>query len=143
MTDGLALYIKQIKEHTTDYYQQLQELTKDYNKGDFKQRDYRAAERLLQLYTEACTGIAKHLNKHYLGIANSEAYQAFKYLAEKGVITQAELAEWRLIIGMRNSLVHDYLNLDLQIVGLIIAQQKYQTLKDFVEKAIPLLEQKS
>ena len=43
------------------------------------------------------------------------------------------------IIGMRNGLVHAYLNIDLTILENIIKQKQYGELKRFCDKAINAL----
>ncbi|KMT64717.1 type VII toxin-antitoxin system HepT family RNase toxin [Catenovulum maritimum] len=139
MTDGLKLYLNEVQSHIASNLTQLEELREDILNQNFRPRDYRATERLLQLSTEACIGLAKHLTKKIQKVAASDAYQAFKILAENNFITLEELAEWRKIIGMRNSLVHDYLNIDLQVLEQILINQKYLTLSDFTNKAIHIL----
>jgi uncharacterized protein YutE (UPF0331/DUF86 family) len=44
------------------------------------------------------------------------------------------------IIGLRHSLVHDYLNVDKSIIKLIVKEQKYQTLLFFCQTAIKVLQ---
>ena len=45
------------------------------------------------------------------------------------------------IIGMRNGLVHDYLNIDLLIIEHIIKQKQYLQLDEFSSKAVDILEE--
>jgi uncharacterized protein YutE (UPF0331/DUF86 family) len=42
-------------------------------------------------------------------------------------------ADWNRIIGMRNALVHDYLNLDPERVLEVIKNKHYQVLLDFAK----------
>ena len=104
-------------------------------------RDYRAAERLLQLLTEVSIGLAKHWLKSIKKESGSNAYQTFVALKDSSVITEIELIEWRKIIGLRNSLVHDYLNVDKSIIKLIVKEEKYQTLVLFCQAAMTALQQ--
>ncbi len=139
--NGLQLYLTEAENHVQEYCQQLDELRADLAQGELRRRDYLAIERLLQLLTELSIGLAKHCLKRYQQQASVDAYQTFSKLQQHDMITTAELTEWRQIIGMRNALVHDYLNIDVNIVRLIVAQSRYNTLADFCGKAIKLLKE--
>lgn len=136
---GLQLYLTEALIHKQDYCQQLDELRADMAQGELRRRDYLAIERLLQILSELCIGLAKHCLKKYQQKAAADAYQTFSQLQQQGMITANELAQWRQIIGMRNGLVHDYLNIDVNIVRTIVAQGHYLTLADFCDKAITFL----
>ncbi|MDN3380590.1 MULTISPECIES: DUF86 domain-containing protein [unclassified Pseudoalteromonas] len=134
MTDtGISLYISEVTRHIDEYMQELNELSQV---EQLNSRDYRAAERLLQLMTEVCIGLAKHWLKKHKSSTSSNAYQTFSELTQLGILTDAELLSWRKIIGLRNALVHDYLNIDQEIVKTIIKKQHYVTMHAFSLKAI-------
>lgn len=133
---GLALYLKEVTIHVNDYHSELDELNQ---LTALNSRDYRAAERLLQLLAEVSISLAKHWLKSLKKESGSNAYQTFVGLRELNILTEAELNEWRKIIGLRNSLVHDYLNIDKSIIKLIIKNKKYQTLQLFCQSAINTL----
>lgn len=86
-----------------------------------------------------CIGLSKHMVKNIQNKSPTEAYQSFSLLKEYGLISSNELRTWKQIIGMRNGLVHDYLNIDLLIVEDILREGHYQALADFTEKAITFL----
>ncbi|MGL5532674.1 MAG: type VII toxin-antitoxin system HepT family RNase toxin [Plesiomonas shigelloides] len=136
---GLQLYLTEAIKHKQDYCQQLDELRHDLAQGELRRRDYLAIERLLQVLTELCIGLAKHCVKKYQQHSAADAYQTFSQLHQHGFITADELAQWRQIIGMRNGLVHDYLNIDVNIISLVVAQGRYQTLSAFCDKATDFL----
>jgi len=135
---GLKLYLKDVRIHITEYELELKELSE---LSVLNNRDYRAAERLLQLLTEVSIGLSKHWLKSIKKESGINAYQTFSALEDLGIITDKELSEWRKIIGLRNSLVHDYLNVDKSIIKLVIKEQKYQTILLFCYLAIKALEQ--
>ena len=102
-------------------------------------RDYRAAERLLQLLAEVSIGLAKHWLKSLKKESGSNAYQTFVGLHELTLLNESELSEWRKIIGLRNSLVHDYLNIDKTLIKLIVKDKKYKTMLLFCQSAVNAL----
>jgi len=134
---GLQLYLKEVIIHINEYELELNELKQ---LTVLNNRDYRAAERLLQLLTEVSIGLAKHWLKSLKKESGSNAYQTYMALQDLGIITNKELIEWRKIIGLRNSLVHDYLNVDKSIIKLIVKDGKYQTLVLFCQTAINALQ---
>ncbi len=139
MNKGLELYLAEVESHKAKYLKELNELRFDLNQSGLKSRDYLAAERLLQVFTEMCIGLSKHMVKKIQNKSPTEAYQSFSLLKEHGLISSNELRTWKQIIGMRNGLVHDYLNIDLLIVEDILREGHYQALADFTEKAVTFL----
>ena len=81
---------------------------------------FNSAERLLQLSIEATIDMGNHLIADMnLGHADYGTHIA-DILADKGLISR-ELAEtWIKMIGLRNILVHDYLDVNHKIVYEII-----------------------
>lgn len=138
---GLEHYLTEIEKHKQKYLHELGELRQDLLADNFRSRDYLAAERLLQVFTELCIGLAKHCLKKTQGASAADAYQTFSQLREHGFITSKELQNWRKIIGMRNGLVHDYLKIDLSIIENILIEAHYQQLDEFSDKAISFLKQ--
>ncbi|MDZ7924624.1 MAG: DUF86 domain-containing protein [Marinagarivorans sp.] len=136
---GLQHYLIEIKKHKQKYRHELDELRQDLIADNFRSRDYLAVERLLQVYTELCIGLAKHCLKNLQGHSATDAYQTFSQLRELGFLSSDELQEWKKIIGLRNGLVHDYLKIDLSILERIIRESHYIRLDTFSDKAIKFL----
>ena len=140
LNEGLRLYLIEAANQIKSYQTELDELREDLLKNEFRSRDYRAAERLLQIYTELSIGLSKHWMKSLDSQTVTQAYQVFMLLKEKGQISADELITWRKIIGMRNGLVHDYLKIDLSVVENIIINRHYDHLGEFCERAIIFLQ---
>ncbi|ABM79881.1 hypothetical protein DUF86 [Psychromonas ingrahamii 37] len=138
--EGLQLYLAEVLKHKKKYLTELDELREDLLADNFKSRDYLATERLLQIFTELCIGLAKHCLKKAQGHSATDAYQTFSLLKEHGLISSDQLMQWKKIIGLRNGLVHDYLNIDLLIIEHIIRQRQYLQLDVFSSKAVDILQ---
>lgn len=131
-------YLFSMQEHLEQLKSELQGLTDIINQRDLNRYEYRASERTLQVLIEACIGIAKHwvyaLNK----TAPADAYSAFEALSQQGIASINDV-EWRKIIGMRNALVHDYLNIEPEIIRHVIKNATYHALFMFAQQGLKTL----
>lgn len=128
-------YIYSMREHLAELKSELQGLTDIINQRELNRYEYRAAERTLQVLIEACIGIAKHWNYVLYKTAPADAYAAFEKLSQQGVEAVSDV-EWRKIIGMRNALVHDYLNIESDIIRAIIKKAAYSGLFEFANNGL-------
>ena len=64
-------------------------------------------------------------------------YDAFKALANRNLIAQTDLPAWNAIIGLRNRIVHDYMNIDMDQVIALIADDKEQFVVRFLVREFP------
>ena len=104
-----------MQEQVAQLKEELSEIEKmlDSN-GHLSMLAYRAAERNLQLLIEACIGIAKQTLKAQGCQSPTDARQVFAKLKAKGM--DPTDTPWPQVIGMRNALVHDYLNFDPEVL---------------------------
>ena len=86
----------------------------------------------LQVLVENAIGKAKQLLKAANEPVPVSAYDAFDSLARRGEINQADLEQWNSAIGLRNRIVHNYMNIDMNLVFQLINQKQYQFLTDFL-----------
>jgi len=129
------IYRKAMKAQVGELAEDMDELYQLVSTGQPVSRViYRAVERNLQLLTEACIGIAKHSLKGMAKEVPSDARQAFAKLRQLGLDHSG--ADWNRIIGMRNALVHAYLNLDAERVLDVVRQRRYQVLLDFAAQRL-------
>jgi len=131
----LQTYLHELQIHAENIVLELDGISELSGTANLSNRDFYAAERLLQVLTEACIGIAKHWVKLLNKTAPVDAYQAFELLLGLGYLSHQELPTWKRIIGMRNALVHDYLNVDRQIVLGVLRQRAYRQLLEFIRRA--------
>ncbi len=90
----------------------------------------------LQLVIENAIGKAKHILKHLEQPVPTSAYDAMSALVRTGHLPAAELDEWNAVIGLRNRIVHDYMNLDMALVLDWVADRRYQRVVDFLKAPI-------
>jgi uncharacterized protein YutE (UPF0331/DUF86 family) len=123
-------YTAALREHVATLAEELEQLHQAAQSAQgLDPLLYRAAERNLQLLTEACIGIVKRRLKALGAVVPSEARQAFAKL--QSLEHDTDNIPWNKVVGLRNALVHDYLNLDADIVVAIIRQGQYRSLIDF------------
>ncbi|TPE51813.1 DUF86 domain-containing protein [Maribrevibacterium harenarium] len=134
-------YLASIKLNAEIYQKELDQLRAILEQRNFSTFEYRACERSLQVSIEAAIGVAKHWAKSVAGFSPSDAYQAFEVLAQHQHLSLEKLASWRKVIGLRNALVHDYLNIDPEIVRSVINHGYYQQVFDFIELGTEALQQ--
>lgn len=131
-------YLFSMQEHLAELKSELQGLNDIIKQRELSRYEYRASERTLQMLIEACIGIAKHWTYALNKTAPADAYSAFEALSQQGV-DGINTIEWRKIIGMRNALVHDYLNIEPDIIKVVIKNATYKALFVFAGQGLSAL----
>ncbi len=90
----------------------------------------------LQVLIENAIGKSKQLLKLQGEAVPVSAYDAFAALARRDVISQDQLPGWNAIIGLRNRIVHDYMNIDMLRVQELVATGRYEFVTVFLLKPI-------
>jgi uncharacterized protein YutE (UPF0331/DUF86 family) len=89
-----------------------------YTRDEFlaEPEKYGSTERFLQLTLEALTDLGSHvIAEQDLGVVDA-ASDIPRLLREHGDLTDSQRDTWIRMIGFRNILVHDYLDVDRQVV---------------------------
>jgi uncharacterized protein YutE (UPF0331/DUF86 family) len=86
----------------------------------------------LQVLTENAIGKAKLWIKQRHEAVPVSAYDAFAQLHRDKLITDEAMRNWTAAIGLRNRIVHDYLNVDMSVIEALIKEQKYQLQVQFL-----------
>ena len=124
-----------MKAQITEIAEELAEIhALEAEQGYMPTMAYRAAERNLQLLAEACIGIAKQTLKSLGKHTPPEARQVFSKLKAEG--QDHSQIPWNQVVGMRNALVHDYLNIDRERIIDIIRQGHYLALIRFAQEKL-------
>ncbi len=137
MDKKIENYAQSIQEHIRECVEELDEYSRDLNK--LVNKDFRCIERDLQILIEAGIGVAKRLVKKHNKAVAVGAYENFQKLFDLKLISQSELQKWEPIVGLRNILVHDYLNVDRNVLRAILEKKEYHLIEDFMKKHISSL----
>ncbi|MDD2219569.1 MAG: DUF86 domain-containing protein [Desulfoplanes sp.] len=111
-------------------------------KQDWSEIDTLAIERGLQILIESVIGLSRYVLSTCFGINVSRSREAIDELKRLGELTSEEREKLNKIIGFRNILVHDYLNVNENITQAIITKQDYTFIVQVAEKQIHLLDKK-
>lgn len=96
------------------------------------ERDKLAIQRALQVYIESFIGMARYLVQQRYQLSFGQSREALDELKSRGDLTTAQHEELLKIIGFRNVLVHDYLDVDDAIVRATIRQRLYRKLHELM-----------
>jgi uncharacterized protein YutE (UPF0331/DUF86 family) len=113
-------------QRINDVYQEAgNNFLKDYTKQD-------SVILNLQRACEACIDLANYINKaKKLGIPQSSR-DSFDQLNKAGILSDTLTNNLKKMIGLRNIAVHDYQELNLEIVKYVI-ENKLTDFSDFIE----------
>jgi len=124
-------YISAIQEHVNECVEDLDSINQLLKERSWTRVERKGAERLLQILVESCIGIAKHWLKQQNKVIPSDAYSVFEKLTELQLIPKENNKNWKKVIGMRNAIVHDYLNLDEKVIRSVVENKMYIELQHF------------
>ncbi len=94
--------------------------------------DNRRRAHALQVLIENAIGKAKRKLKDIGVPVPVSAYDAFAALATHGLLPAQDLPQWNAIVGLRNRLVHDYMNVDITQVLALVEQQRERFVVEFL-----------
>ena len=90
----------------------------------------------LQVLTENAIGKAKLLIKQRQQTVPVSAYDAFAQLHRDDTIDDQAMRHWTAAIGLRNRIVHGYLNVDMAVIETLVKERQYQLQVQFLLKPI-------
>ena len=86
----------------------------------------------LQLLIENAIGKTKQTLKFSNEPVPTSAYDAIEALTRIGQLPADQLPQWMAIIGLRNRIVHEYMNINIGRVLQLVEQKNYQIVTDFL-----------
>lgn len=91
----------------------------------------------LQILTENAIGKAKHLLKASGQPVPISAYDAIQNYGLTANWSETQIQQWNAIIGMRNRIVHEYMNIDISLILELVKRKKYLLISDFLKADVP------
>lgn len=88
----------------------------------------------LQVLVENAIGKAKQLLKARGHGVPVSGYDAFNALADLGLVERQSLTDWNAAVGLRNRILHDYMNIDMGQVLALVTANKPQFIIDFLSQ---------
>lgn len=92
----------------------------------------------IQVLVENAVGKAKQLLKSAGKQVPLSAYDSFIGLEELGLVKTGSLTDWNAAIGLRNRIVHDYMNIDMFRVLELVKKDQYRFITDFLMAPITI-----
>lgn len=96
----------------------------------------------IQVLVENAIGKAKQLLKAAGKQVPLSAYDSFVGISELGIINTGNLTSWYAAIGLRNRIVHDYMNIDMPRVLELVKKEQYRFVTDFLMAPITVESQR-
>lgn len=90
----------------------------------------------LQVLIENAVGKARQLLKAHNEPVPVSPFDAFSALARCGEIDVSTLPAWNAVVGLRNLIVHDYMNIDMNKILELVMSGNDRFVTDFLLKAV-------
>ena len=120
-------YEQALLKHQQKMLRILDEFSEE-NPNQWTERDRLAIQRALQVYIESFIGMARYWAQQRYDLSLAQSREAVDELRNRGELTADQHEGIMKIIGFRNVLVHDYLDLNEAVVIAILQKKLYRNL---------------
>ncbi len=133
------VYEREIKRHI----QKMERILDDYSTKiqSWQETDELAIQRAFQILIESIIGISRYYLSVQYNIHVNRSRESFDELKNRNVIKNNEYEELMKIIGFRNILVHDYLELEFKVLKSLMEQKSYKFLIQYYSKIVKKLDE--
>jgi uncharacterized protein YutE (UPF0331/DUF86 family) len=125
------VYEQALFKHPCDMLAMLNDYSKQ-NPNQWTRHDLFAIQRVLQIYIESFIGTARYIVQQKYQLSVSQSREAIDQLKNHADLTIEQHKQLLKIIGFRNVLVHDYLDINDAIVQAIVIQKQYLLLEHII-----------
>jgi uncharacterized protein YutE (UPF0331/DUF86 family) len=89
----------------------------------------------LQVLIENAIGKAKNQLKALGEPVPVSAHDAFSSLIRRGMLSEVA-GQWSSIVGIRNRIVHDYMNIDMAVIRTLVIADQYRFVVNYLRSPI-------
>ena len=134
-----SAYAYAVKEQLAPLVQTLKELSATAQSRSLTYTERSAVERCIQVLVEIAIGASKHVIKHHHAPVPSDSYASIAQAHALIGKSTPSIEDLRGAVGMRNAIIHDYLNLDWGRVEAILKMGKYTVVLDYINEVLKKL----
>jgi uncharacterized protein YutE (UPF0331/DUF86 family) len=102
------------------------------NTDTWTERDFLAIQRALQVYIESFIGMARYFVQQKYNLSVGQSREALDELKSRGDLSFQQHEELLKIVGFRNVLVHDYLEINDGIVQAVVTKKHYAIMESLI-----------
>ena len=129
----LDLYQAETAQIASEYSSLLDEARQQLSAdGTLSRLEQNGVLHVLQVLIENAIGKAKQILKAKGEPVPVSAYDALAALARLRVIAEADLQAWNAAIGLRNRIVHEYMNIDIERVLELVCADQHRFVTEFL-----------
>ena len=137
----LELYQAETAQIASEYSSLLDEARQQLSAGATLSRlEQNGVLHALQVLIENAIGKAKQILKAKGEPVPVSAYDALAALARLRVIAEADLPAWNAAIGLRNRIVHEYMNIDIERVLELVRADQHRFVTEFLLDPLNILQ---
>ncbi|MEI6706921.1 MAG: DUF86 domain-containing protein [Methylococcales bacterium] len=124
-------YEQALLKHQRDMLEMLNQYSQQ-DPNQWTRHDLFAIQRVLQIFIESFISIARYLVQQKYKLSVSQSREALDELKNRNDLTVQQHKQLLKIVGFRNVLVHDYLEINDDIVAAIIVKKNYLFMEDIL-----------
>ncbi|MEA1955620.1 MAG: HepT-like ribonuclease domain-containing protein [Campylobacterota bacterium] len=127
-------YLDKTKEIALEECEILDEMSE---KKEWSKVEIRAVKNSMQVIVENSIGKAKRILKKFnCPIVPQKGSDAFEFMYEMGLIEDELYSTMKSAIGLRNAMMHDYMNFNDEILKSVVSLKKYDEIIVFLKSDI-------
>ena len=127
-------YLNNTKTVAKEESEILDEMSK---KTQWNKIEIRAVKNSMQVIVENSIGKAKRILKNFdCPIVPQKGSDAFEFMFEMGLIDDEVYSTMKSAIGLRNAMIHDYMNFNDDILKNVVQSKKYTDIIEFLNSDI-------